>query len=140
MNERMTEEQMDETVIVIMLKDKSTGILDRELGSYSIFEHENLIVNAFAVFDNGALLVKMKLSCERDVSDEEFDAVYDNYDSAVFDNIAESVTEVEDCFNPTWEFTFSFSENEQAMTETINKILKLHKEELEAVYEVIERG
>ena len=36
---------MEDTVIVIMLKDIKTGFLDKELASYTISENEKLIYN-----------------------------------------------------------------------------------------------
>ena len=34
---------MDETLIVIMLKDSETGFLDKEIASFKVEENENLI-------------------------------------------------------------------------------------------------
>ena len=39
---------MDDTVIVIMLKDKETGFLDKELGCYKIDKNDAFIYNTFA--------------------------------------------------------------------------------------------
>ena len=39
---------MEETVIVIMLKDAETGFLEKELGAYSISENGELIFNIYA--------------------------------------------------------------------------------------------
>ena len=75
---------MDETLIVIMLKDKQTGFLDKELGGYNVGDDDIFIYNAYAEEENGEYIVRMKLTCNKDVEDWEFNAIYDYYDSSVF--------------------------------------------------------
>lgn len=127
---------MEETVIVIMLKDKETGFLEKELGCYKI-EDNNLIYNTFACEEDGKYKVHMKLTCEREVSDWEFDAIFDYYDTETLLPYVSSIEEEEDCYNPTWNITFDFLENIEAMEEKISEILSVHEHELETVYEAI---
>jgi len=129
---------MDETVIVIMLKDKETGFLDKELGSYKIESNENMIYNTFASEkEDGTYEVTMKLTCDRDVEDWEFEAIYDYYDSETLMPAVTSIIEEEDCFNPTWSVTFDFIENVEEMENKISEVLALHVQELNSVYEAI---
>jgi len=129
---------MEETVIVIMLKDKETGFLDRELGSYKIESNENMIYNTFASEkEDGTYEVTMKLTCDRDVEDWEFEAIYDYYDSETLMPAVTSIIEEEDCFNPTWSVTFDFIENVEEMESKISYVLNLHVQELNSVYEAI---
>ena len=129
---------MEDTVIVIMLKDKETGFLDKELGSYKIESNETMIENAFATEkEEGVYEVTMKLTCDRDVEDWEFEAIYDYYDSETLMPAVTSIIEEEDCFNPTWRVTFDFIENVEEMEEKISEILNLHVQELNSVYEAI---
>jgi len=129
---------MDETVIVIMLKDKETGFLDKELGSYKIESNENMIYNTFASEkEDGTYEVTMKLTCDRDVEDWEFEAIYDYYDSETLMPAVTSIIEEEDCFNPTWSVTFDFIENVEEMESKISYVLNLHVQELNSVYEAI---
>ena len=46
---RLNMENIDETFIVIMLKDKETGFLEKELGSYAVDDKDGLIYNTYAV-------------------------------------------------------------------------------------------
>ncbi|MGN1230890.1 MAG: DUF6762 family protein, partial [Anaerotignum sp.] len=69
---------MEETVIVIMLKDAETGFLEKELGAYSISENGELIFNIYA--EGEEKKVVLRLTCERELQDWEYDAVYDYYD------------------------------------------------------------
>ena len=128
---------MEETVIVIMLKDSETGFLDKELGCYKIENNDNLIYNTFAVENGEGYLVNMKLTCDKEVEDWEFDAIFDYYDPETLMPFVASIEEEEDCYNPTWNVTFDFDENIEVMEERISNILKLHAAELETVYEAI---
>jgi len=129
---------MEETVIVIMLKDSKTGFLDKELGCYKIDHDENFIYNTFAVEKcDGTYEVVMKLTCDRDVEDWEFEAIYDYYDNGTLEPFVTSITEEEDCFNPTWSVTFDFIDNTEEMEEKISQILTLHVQEIKSVYEAI---
>jgi len=128
---------MEESLIVIMLKDKETGFLDKEIASLKIEENENLIYNTFAVEEDDKCVVYMKITCDRDVEDWEFDAIYDYYDA---EPILEEVTEIEEedeCYNPTWNIKFDFIDDIEEMEEKVKKILSVHKNELESVYETI---
>ncbi|HCT63907.1 MAG TPA: hypothetical protein DIC60_01280 [Lachnospiraceae bacterium] len=128
---------MEETVIVIMLKDSKTGFLEKELGCYKITEDENLIYNTYAVEDGEKTKVFMKLTTDREVEDWEFEAIYDYYDNETISPFVTSIEEDTECYNPTWCITFDFVSNIEEMEEKIGRILKLHKQELQSVYEAI---
>ena len=127
---------MDETVIVIMQKDQTTGFLEKELGSYTV-THENLIHNIFALEAGSATNVHMRLTTERDLADWEFSAVFDYYDEESLLGVCSLVTEDESGYNPIWEVVFEFSENQEIMQERLGQILDLHKVELDSVYDAI---
>ncbi len=129
---------MEETVIVIMLKDKVTGFLDKELGAYTIEENEDMIYNTYAVKNkDDGYTIFMRLTCDRDVSDWEFNAIYDYYDTNPLTSLVNAVDEDTEQYNPTWLVTFDFLDNIEEMEEKINKILSVHKEELLSVYDAI---
>ncbi len=128
---------MEETVIVIMLKDKETGFFEKELGCYKIETNDTLIYNTFATGDENGYTVSMKLTCDKEVSDWEFDAIFDYYDPETLMPFVTSIEEEEDCYNPTWNITFDFIDNTEAMEEKISEILAVHARELETVYEAI---
>ena len=71
---------MDETVIVIMLKDETTGFLEKELDSYTLAENSELI---FSIYAEGRdeKTVTLRLTCGRTLEDWEYEAVYDYYDT-----------------------------------------------------------
>ena len=128
---------MEDTVIVIMLKDKDTGFFEKELGCYKIEKNDSLIYNTYAVESENGYTVYMKLTCDKEVSDWEFEAIYDYYDTETLAPFVSSITEDEDCYNPTWTVTFDFIDDIEAMENKISEILNVHAHELETVYEAI---
>lgn len=128
---------MEDTYLVLMLKDKKTGFLDKELNAYKILENEDLIVNIFATEEENSLIVHLKITTDRDCLDWEFDAIYDYYDNEIFSDMILSFEEVTEVYNPTFELTFKYLENDNDMEEFIQKILNIHKTELLDVYNTI---
>ncbi len=126
---------LEETFLVLMLKDKNTGFFEKELCAYNIQENEEFIVNMYAEEYNNNTMVHIKLTTNKEVEDWEFDAIYDYYDVDIFKEIG-NCQEVEDCFNPTWEIVVPFLEKEE-MEQTITDILAIHKKEIFEVYETI---
>lgn len=130
-------DNMDETFIVIMLKDKETGFLDKELGCYAADDKHGLIYNAYALEEEDGTFVYLKLSCGKDVEDWEYDAVFDYYDPETVMAEVISVEEEDGGYNPVWVVKFAFEDNIETMEEKIQKLLELHKKELDSVYEAI---
>ena len=128
---------MDDTFIVIMLKDNETGFLEKELGSYAVEDSYGLRYNTYAVEENGEINVYMRLTCERDVEDWEYDAIFDYYDTDTVLEAVSSVCEEDGEYNPMWIVKFEFSEDTELMESKIKKLLDLHKKELDSVYETI---
>ncbi len=127
-----------ETVIVIMQKDPKTGFLEKELASLTIMENENLIVNLYVQEDESEKLkMHIKLSTDKDVADWEYSAIFDYYDTNIFDDYADNVKEEEDYYNPTWEISFDYIDDTNELEEKITKILEVHRNELNDVYETI---
>lgn len=127
---------MDETIIVIMLKDKSTGFLEKELASLDLTENVGYIVNIFAADEEEGRKLHIKLSTERDVEDWEYSAIYDYYDTECFNGIAE-VIDADDDFNPVWEVVIDYIDETAVLEERVAEILKVHKNEIEDVFETI---
>ena len=128
---------MDETFIVIMLRDKETGFLEKELGCYAVDDEDGLICNAYASEEEDGLYVYLKLTTGRNVEDWEYDAIFDYYDPETVMAEAESVTEEDGGYNPVWVVKFKFNDDTELMEEKIKKLLELHKKELVSVYETI---
>lgn len=128
---------MEDTVIVIMLKDKKTGFLEKELGCYTIKENEEFIHTVFAEEKENTIMIHLKVTCDKEVNDWEYDAIFDYYDCETISSLNASIIECDGSFNPTWEICFPFMEEIEEMEKRISNLLALHKQELFSVYEAI---
>ena len=129
---------MDETVIVIMLKDKKTGFLEKELSCYHLGEQQDIMLNIYAEEnEQNEITVFMKLTCERDVLDWEYNAILDYYDMETVKSYVDTIQELEGEYNPVWLVTFPFLYEQQQMEQKLCLILQAHEKELNSVYEVI---
>ena len=118
---------MEETTIVIMLKDEETGFLDQELGSYSVPERAELIWSIYVKSNE----VVLRLSCDRELEDWEYEAVFDYYDTEPVGALVDTIIEEEGHCDPVWIVGFPFMEGKLA------KILQAHEKELRSVFDAI---
>ena len=128
---------MDDTVIVIMLKDNNTGFLEKELGSYSLSEDAGMIYNIYAEAAEEGKRVVLRLTCNKDIEDWEYDAIFDYYDTEALSAVTDSVVEEDGHYNPIWVVQFPYSEIHDEMEKIISNILEIHKMELLSVYDAI---
>ena len=128
---------MENTSVILMEKDKESGFLVKEIESYTI-ENGELIKGIYLIEDNDEKkVVVMRLATDRDVEDWEYAAIYDYYDDEVLEKEVLTVSDVEDCYNPTWEVTLKFDHNQVSMEHKLTSIVELHNNELNRVYEEI---
>ncbi|HAG04743.1 MAG TPA: hypothetical protein DCG28_04805 [Lachnospiraceae bacterium] len=128
---------MEESLIVLMLKNKESGFLEKELQTLSVKENDEYILNIFAVEDSGNTEIHIKLTTDNDVEDWEYSAIYDYYDTDVFKSEVICVKEDYDNYNPVWELVVPFSDSKEENEKMINKITQLHKSELQSVLQAI---
>lgn len=132
---------MEETFIVVMLKEKESGFFVKELGTYAVSEHSDYLVNINAeeTEEENNIVVNMKVMYDKEVEDWEYNAIYDYYDinALKFSDKIIECAEVEDCFEPTWEVKFNFSDNDDEVEELIHEILEKHHNEILDVLETI---
>ncbi|KXZ40223.1 hypothetical protein SAMN05661008_00225 [Alkalithermobacter thermoalcaliphilus JW-YL-7 = DSM 7308] len=126
---------MENFKLVLMEKEKDTGFLYKEREVYSI--NTNLVENIYVVDEDGKEVVHLIVTTDKNVSDWEFSAIFDYYDVDVFQEINVSVKEIHDKYNPAWEIKFEFIDCREEMENLLNKILDIHKKELDSVYEQI---
>ena len=119
-----------ETVFVIMLKNKETGFLEKELGSLNI-------VNLFVLKEDDGEKLHLRISTDRDVEDWEYGAIFDNYNYDSYgDNVIE-IDEIDNDYNPVWEIVIDYDDNLSVVEERVAEILDIHSNELKRVYEEI---
>ncbi|WP_317367241.1 DUF6762 family protein [uncultured Tyzzerella sp.] len=127
-----------DTVIVIMQKNKKTGLFEKELQTLSISKYEQYILNIYALEDeNSQIFLNIKLTTENDVSDWEYNAIYDYYDIGMFQEKGYDINECEEEYNPTWEIIIPYTENNNELINIVDTILDIHHKELEDVYNTI---
>lgn len=114
---------MEETTIVIMLKDEETGFLDQELGSYSVPERAELIWSIYVKSNE----VVLRLSCDRELEDWEYEAVFDYYDTEPVGALVDTIIEEEGHCDPVWIVGFPFIDDQDAMEGKLAKILQAHE-------------
>ncbi|OPJ56488.1 DUF6762 family protein [Alkalithermobacter paradoxus] len=128
---------MDSFELVLMEKEIETGFLSKEIESYSIKGNENLVQSIYMINEDSKEIVYLILTTDKDVSDWEYSAIFDYYDEEVFKDVVISVEEIHDKYNPAWKLKFGFIDSHESMQELLNKILSIHKKELDSVYEEI---
>ena len=121
-----------------MEKDRITGFLHREIGSYTIENNGELIESIYLYDEDDKARVNLRLTVERDVEDWEFSAIFEEYDMSDLEQHINTFIELDEFFNPVWEVTFDFIENQNAMERILDTIMSLHKQELDRVYGEIE--
>ena len=128
-----------DTAIVIMEKNKKTGLFEKELQSLKIEKYEDIILNIYAIKDEqDELVLKIKLTTDRDVLDWEYNAIYDHYDMNIFENMGYSIIECENEYNPTWEVCLKYIDDVDKLTKIVNDVLVYHKNELIEILKIIQ--
>jgi hypothetical protein len=126
---------MEDTVIVIMMKDAETGFLEKELGAYTLAENSGLIFNIYAEGEDHTVV--LRLTCDKELQDWEYDAVYDYYDTETVGALVDVIEEEDGHYDPVWVVRFPFAEEQDVMEQKLTDILEKHQEELLSVYEAI---
>lgn len=121
---------MEATSLVLMKREN--GILTTELGSYKVEEGLSYVFKAY-VEDNK---VKIYLTTDRDVSDEEYTKIYDLYNYSMFEKEKFTVEDIDDEYNPVWFVEFEFSQDDEINEENINNVIKIHSEEIKRIAEM----
>ena len=111
-----------ETVFVIMLKNKETGFLEKELGSLNINKNDEYIVNLFVLKDFIDIL-RMKIIT--------LDSIISNSKDI------DEIDEIDNDYNPVWEIVIDYDDNLSVVEERVAEILDIHSNELKRVYEEI---
>jgi hypothetical protein len=115
----------------LVLMNSINGILSNELGSYEIIEGLEFVYKAYVADGQ----VKLFVTTDRDVSDEEYNDVYDEYESEVLLDEGFEVEEIEDEYNPVWSITFPYKEDYDDMNEDLNYVISYHKKEMDRIFE-----
>lgn len=130
---------MEETLIIIMLKNKRTGFFEEELGAFDLLEYEKYLINIFGEKNNNKITITMTVTVDKEVEDWEYNAILDYYDEEKLLAIEEviGVEEEKDCYTPNWIIKLEYIEDVDKMKKILIKILKEHTIEIKDVYREI---
>lgn len=124
---------MDFSSLVLMEKDKETGFIKKELGSFEVNEGALYVKKLFVLDDT----VNMYFDTNKNVEEWEYSAIYDLFNVEPFEEKGYEVTEDLDEYNPTYIINFKYEDDYELMKEKINECISLISQEMNAVFEAI---
>lgn len=119
----------------LVLMKRENGVLTDELGSYEIESGLELVYKAYVEIDT----VKLFLTTDRDVEDDEYNEIFDNYNVEALEEKGFEVEEIDEEYNPVWCIKFKFEEDYDFMEEKLNEAISFHENELKRIYEEIKK-
>ena len=125
---------MDFSSLVLMEKDKETGFITKELGSFEVNEGA-LYVRKLFVVDN---IVNLYFDTNKDVEEWEYSAIYDLFNKDAFIENGFEIDEDLDEYNPTFILKFKYNEEYAEMKEMIDKAVELISNEMNNIFKNIE--
>ena len=124
---------MDFSSLVLMEKDKETGFITKELGSFEVEEGALYVVKLY-VIDN---VVNLYFDTNKDVEKWEYSAIFDLFNQEAFVEAGFEIKEDEEEYNPTYILKMPYIDDYSQMKESLNKALSIIKAEMENVFEAI---
>ena len=128
---------MEQFTIILMEKEQESGFLTKERGAYTVTGNEAYLQQIYVTDTPDGAQVHIKLTCEKETEDWEYEAIFDYYDLEVLLPYATHAFEEDEHFNPVWTIILPFSDNQEEMETVFTNILQTHHTELQSVYDVI---
>ncbi len=128
---------MDESTVVLMQKNTESGLLEKELGCYTVEGNTALLRQIYAQQEEAGMMVHLFLTCDREIEDWEYEAIFDYYDMDALSKWLGNMQEVEGSYHPIWSGVFVYPEETEPMEAYLTAVLQAHEAELASVYEAI---
>lgn len=125
-------------VLVLMQKDKESGILTETVDSYTLREGMEYVERAYLMEDDG-LFIYLTLTTE-DVEDWQYYGIYDLYNEEIFEGLVSEILDGSGEYNPRWILKLEYKEDRMDMEDALNQIIKLHREELQRILPISEEN
>ncbi|MDB1942152.1 DUF6762 family protein [Clostridium tertium] len=124
---------MDFSSLVLMEKDKDTGFITKELGSFQVSEGALYVKKLFVVNE----VVNLYFDTNKDVEEWEYSAIYDvfNYDAFIKEEF--EIEDVLDEYNPTFLIRFEYVDDYEVMKERITRCVELIEDSMENAFKDI---
>lgn len=124
---------MDFSSLVLMEKEKETGYITKELGSFEVSEGAKYVKKLFVLEDQ----VYLYFDTDKDVEEWEYSAVYDLFNTEAFKNQGFSIEEDLEEYNPTFILKFGYVSDHLKMKEILDKSVQLISDEMDIVLKAI---
>ena len=124
---------MDFSSLVLMEKDKETGFIKKELGSFEVNEGA-LFVKKLYVLDE---IVYMHFDTNKNVEEWEYSAIYDLFNSEAFIESGYEIEEDLDEYNPAYIIKFKYEDDYDLMKKKIQEAVGTIEKEMNSVFEAI---
>ena len=124
---------MDFSSLVLMEKDKDTGFMVKELGSYEVAGGAEYIKKMF--YDGNK--VNIYFDTNRDVEEWEYSAIFDLFNEDNFIEQQYNIEQIDDEYNPTWLVKFDYHEEHSTMLSKLNSLCSLINTNIEKVFDDI---
>ncbi|WML36828.1 DUF6762 family protein [Clostridium sp. OS1-26] len=122
---------MDFSSLVLMERDKDTGFMTKELGSYEVGEGAEYIKKMFYDGDK----INVYFDTNRDVEDWEYSAVFDLFNEDKFIEQEYNIEQIDDEYNPTWIVKFDYNEEHSIVLARLNNLCSLIKTHIGEAFE-----
>lgn len=124
---------MEFSSLVLIEKDKETGFIKQELGSFEVNEGA-LFVKKLYVLDE---IVYMYFDTNKNVEEWEYSAIYDLFNAEIFVESGYEIEEELDEYNPTYIIKFKYEDDYDAMKKKIQEAVSIIEKEMNSVFEAI---
>ena len=125
---------MDFSSLVLIEKDKETGFIKKELGSFEVNEGA-LFVKKLYVLDE---VVHMYFDTNKNVEEWEYSAIYDLFNSKIFIESGYEIEEDLDEYNPAYIIKFKYEDDYDLMKKKIQEAVSIIEKEMTSVFEAIQ--
>ncbi|SHI62567.1 hypothetical protein SAMN02745163_00511 [Clostridium cavendishii DSM 21758] len=124
---------MDFSSLVLMERDKETGLFKKEIGSYSVGDGAEYVRKLYVIENEVTMIFDTKV----DVEEWQFSAIFDLFNKKAFEDLGYKIEDIDEEYNPTFKINFSYEEEHEEMKAIINELCNLIKVNMHKVFKDI---
>jgi hypothetical protein len=125
---------MEFSSLVLIEKDKETGFIKKELGSFEVNDGA-VFVKKLYVLDE---FVYLYFDTNKDVEEWEYSAIYDLFNTEAFIEKGYEIEEDDEEYNPTFIIKFEYKDDYDLIKEKIQQVVSIIEKEMNSVFEAIQ--
>ena len=125
---------MDFSSLVLMEKDRETGFISKELGSFQVSEGALYVKKLFVIDE----IVNLYFDTNKDVEEWEYSAIYDVFNYEAFSKEEFDIEDMLDEYNPPFLIKFKYVDDYGFMKERLTRCVELIEDTLEEAFKNIE--